>query len=249
MHSLIWFWNTGIHDPSWVQAVAAAALVVLTIMTLFYLRIYVRDTRSLAKTSVDQAGHVSEQTEILRQSVAAAQTSADAAYQQVQMMKDKERARLVLLALGEPQYAAARSDTDQEFVFVGVNMSIINDGETKAFNVRADGSLELNESTEPTREPLVKWEKLQIPEIVRETDAENPLEFTICSAATGDVFKIPQARLLDISNNTSFLWVTGVFVYDDVFGDFHRTPFCYRWKVDRAEHGASKWINHSETSS
>jgi len=72
MHSIEWFWTTGIHDPAWVQAVAAAALVVLTIMTLFYLRIYVRDTRSLAKTSVDQAGNISEQTEILRQSVAAA---------------------------------------------------------------------------------------------------------------------------------------------------------------------------------
>jgi hypothetical protein len=54
MHSLEWFWNTGIHDPAWVQAIAAVALLVLTIVTLIILFIYTWDTHTLAKVSVQQ---------------------------------------------------------------------------------------------------------------------------------------------------------------------------------------------------
>ena len=79
MHSIVWFWTTGIHDPAWVQAFAAIALVLLTIVTLLVLAFYAWDTHTLARTSVHQAGHMSEQTEILRQSVAIAKTAADAA--------------------------------------------------------------------------------------------------------------------------------------------------------------------------
>ena len=42
----------------WVQAVAAIALVVLTLVTLIVLSIYAYDTHTLAKTSVDHAGHM-----------------------------------------------------------------------------------------------------------------------------------------------------------------------------------------------
>jgi hypothetical protein len=54
MHSIVWFWTTGIHDPTWVQAVASVVLVVLTILTLAVLAVYTRDTHTLAKVSVKQ---------------------------------------------------------------------------------------------------------------------------------------------------------------------------------------------------
>lgn len=63
MHSIIWFFTTGIHDPAWVQAIAAVVLVVFTFVTLVYLRIYVRDTRTLAKTSVEQMSIVKKEYE------------------------------------------------------------------------------------------------------------------------------------------------------------------------------------------
>src|SRR5665213_396542 len=58
MHSFVWFWTVGIHDPAWVQAFAAIALVVLTIVTLLVLAFYAWDTHTLARTSVHQAGHM-----------------------------------------------------------------------------------------------------------------------------------------------------------------------------------------------
>src|SRR5580658_3419063 len=57
-HAIQWFFSSGIHDPAWVQAVAAIALVVLTIVTLIVLAFYAWDTHTLAKTSVHQAGHM-----------------------------------------------------------------------------------------------------------------------------------------------------------------------------------------------
>lgn len=54
MHSIEWFWTTGIHDPAWVQAIAAVAVALLTSITLVVLAIYARDTHTLAKVSVAQ---------------------------------------------------------------------------------------------------------------------------------------------------------------------------------------------------
>ena len=53
-HDIQWFFSTGIHDAAWVQAVASVVLVVLTFITLVVLFRYVWDTRTLAKTSVEQ---------------------------------------------------------------------------------------------------------------------------------------------------------------------------------------------------
>jgi hypothetical protein len=54
MHSIIWFFTTGRFDSGWVQAVASVTLVILTIITLFYLKRYVQDTNTLAVSSVAQ---------------------------------------------------------------------------------------------------------------------------------------------------------------------------------------------------
>lgn len=54
MHAIQWFWTSGIHDPAWVQAVAATTLVVLTLVTLTVLGFYAWDTHTLAKMSVEQ---------------------------------------------------------------------------------------------------------------------------------------------------------------------------------------------------
>jgi len=54
----MWFWTTGIHDPAWVQAIAAVVVVAFTFVTLIVLFVYAYDTHTLAKTSVDQAEHM-----------------------------------------------------------------------------------------------------------------------------------------------------------------------------------------------
>lgn len=73
MHSIQWFWSTGIHDPAWVQAVAAIVLVVLSLVTLIVLGFYAWDTHTLAKVSIEQIELVKKEStfETLRRSQAA----------------------------------------------------------------------------------------------------------------------------------------------------------------------------------
>jgi hypothetical protein len=63
LHDFVWFFTTGRFQSDWVQAIAAVVLVVLTFVTLIYLRVYVRDTRTLARTSVAQMGIVKKEYE------------------------------------------------------------------------------------------------------------------------------------------------------------------------------------------
>ncbi len=65
MHSIVWFWTTGIHDPAWVQAFAAIALVGLTLVTLVVLYFYARDTHTLARASVEQINLVKQEQSLL----------------------------------------------------------------------------------------------------------------------------------------------------------------------------------------
>jgi hypothetical protein len=51
MHSIVWLWATGIHDPAWLQAIAAVALLVLTLPTLIALAIYKYFTYRQARAS------------------------------------------------------------------------------------------------------------------------------------------------------------------------------------------------------
>jgi hypothetical protein len=73
MHSIVWFWTIGIHDPAWVQAVASIALVVLSFVTLVVLAMYAWDTDALANSS---------------------KLSADAALLNAQALVNAERARI-----------------------------------------------------------------------------------------------------------------------------------------------------------
>jgi hypothetical protein len=60
-HAIQWFYSTGIHDPAWVQAIAAVAVVALTFLTLIVIFIYAYDTHTLAKTSVQQISLAEQQ--------------------------------------------------------------------------------------------------------------------------------------------------------------------------------------------
>jgi hypothetical protein len=55
LHSIVWFWTTGIHDAAWVQAISSTVLVLLSLVTLCVLAVYAWDTHTLAKSSVEQA--------------------------------------------------------------------------------------------------------------------------------------------------------------------------------------------------
>jgi hypothetical protein len=131
MHSFVWFWTIGIHDPAWVQAGAAIALVLLTLVTLAILVRYAWDTRTLARTSVEQARYITEQTEILRQSVAVAQISARAAKTSADIAAGVSIPTLKVHEFGVGDVGAASAEAF--FQFPKIKITIKNHGQTPAF--------------------------------------------------------------------------------------------------------------------
>jgi hypothetical protein len=72
--------------PNWIQALSAAALVVLTFLSLLVLRGYARDTKTIADKSVEQSQNAQKQ-------VAESQRQADAAMESLRLLKAQTEAR------------------------------------------------------------------------------------------------------------------------------------------------------------
>jgi hypothetical protein len=130
MHPFVWFWTTGIHDPVWLQAFGTIALVVLTLATLIYLRSYVRDTRTLARTSVQQIDKLKEQTEILRQSVATAQVTADAAKTSADVAAGMSIPTLIIHQFGVGD--VGNDSAEAFFQYPKIRITVKNYGQTPA---------------------------------------------------------------------------------------------------------------------
>jgi hypothetical protein len=124
MHSIIWFWTTGIHDPAWVQAFAAIALVLLTFVTLIVLVRYAWDTRILARTSV-------EQIELLRKSIAVAEISADAAKTSADIAASLSIPTLKVHEFGVGNIGSANAETF--FQYPKIRITVKNYGQSPAF--------------------------------------------------------------------------------------------------------------------
>lgn len=115
-HDVRWFLTSGRFDPAWVQAVASVALVILGLVTLIVLCVYAWRVHSLAKSS--------------RLSAEAAKSSAEAGLAQIQLMIDKERARVFVVPSEEPMSMQSNRDYSGKQQF-----TILNVGATPAINV------------------------------------------------------------------------------------------------------------------
>jgi hypothetical protein len=145
----------------------------------------------------------------------AALESANAANSQIQMMKDKERARLVLSPLPLVEIPI-------DFPWQDVQVAMMNLGATDAFNVRIMHRSEITFSeVEPERGEL----RTAVVEVVRPSgDASKvALEITIFPQQWENTI-IAGAKNLYVH-----LW--GTVLYDDIFGDSHSLNFQYVFRI------------------
>ena len=118
LHDIGWFFTIGRFDPDWVQAIASVVLVILSFITLAVLVRYAWDTRTLAIAS--------------NKSADAAVAGSQAALSQIQLMIDKERARIFVVPIEE----AASMITDKQGDGTSKqNVMFFNVGPTPAINV------------------------------------------------------------------------------------------------------------------
>lgn len=176
-----------------------------------------------------EIGHIESQTQILRDSVAAAQKSADAALAQIQMMKEKERARIQV------------TPRDFDIVQIGENdnnhmvIEFLNLGPTNAFNVRAEGDGRFTVKDFDSQE--LEMTDLVLPPVLKPGIPETswvPLWF---DGRAGDEVRHMQAK--------TTIEMKGVIEYDDVFGEghkssFHFQMFVYGWERSKAHPNTAK---------
>jgi hypothetical protein len=162
-----------------------------------------------------QAGHMAEQTGVLRGSVEAAQKSANAALAQIQAMKDRERARLVL----RPKPLTEIEDNRHRLVAPRLEFEIENFGYSHAFDVAVEGRCEI--TTDSVAPPKGNVASYSVVGIVR--TGEQVGRGSLAIVATDEMWE--NTIRPGASSLYAHLW--GVLRYRDVFGDWHSPSFQY----------------------
>jgi len=151
--------------------------------------------------------------------------SASAALEQIQLIKEKERARIVVTVLRPDQI---------NFGFIGnrIDIHIKNTGFSQAQNVTSEGKASVEvKGFDPAIGPDI--EDLALPSVMRPEEA--PVETWVW-------FSIPEewSEEIGIANPSITIRVRGTVQYEDIFGDRHATPF----KLVLTHPRTRKWIGN-----
>ena len=130
---------------------------------------------------------------------------------------------------------------DENMRMLSLHIGIANDGETKAFNVRASGHVRWG--TMKVGE-IYGSNDLNIPAIIRDATADNPVRVSMVKKGT-DVIAIDIRVWGDINVGEAQLRIGGKITYDDVFGDSHETPFEYLWVPGEYMSRPPRWVDQS----
>lgn len=197
-----------------------------------------------------QAGHMERQTKILEDSVAAAHASANAATAQIQMMREKERARISIADLATaPDFENPPYEVNgKKMRFMQSWIKVHNNGPTHAYNV--SGRVFRTVESPNTIASMNKRCVMTVPSVIRADTLDKPIELE----ALQGMFEEDIAKVRDCTEDgPQVLFLLGEIIYEDVFGESHITPFNFRWEASGLiEEGqwqdTSEWIDESSSS-
>jgi hypothetical protein len=168
---------------------------------------------AVAKESAD-AARVTAKAAALN--AIAAEESAKAANAQIQMVRNKERARISVSVSNEEFEVGGPFSMDTKII------KISNDGLTSAFNVRAKGEIIVQPSEVLT--PMYPMLPLGgVPSVIRANDEPTATEVTFLQEI--------DPLEMESSQERRCFHISGAVEYDDVFGEGHTTTFRYRLKI------------------
>jgi hypothetical protein len=173
-------------------------------------------------------------------------------------MKDRERARLSILTILKP-LLAYNSRTAIGEIPLKISMFIINDGNSWAFNIRAEGHFDIEKLFDDPEvcvsDESLDWYRLDMPTTIRSIGKESQTEVFVThmpdTKKDSYAIKIETANALRSGELT--LKIGGEITYEDAFGDEHKTRFFYVWDVNGDEGVGgwgmdSRWVNLSAES-
>ena len=193
-----------------------------------------------ADTLTIQAGHMAGQ-------IAEAKSQVALMAEQNKNAKDRQRARLVIRHTQDPEIGAPESILDNHRP-LWVSVFAENIGQSKAFNARASGVV--NFIADPEKGVHEDGFFRAFPQII---DAESEkirlslagfgIEFEDIDS-TSDSLAISQELTQQLLDGKTFIQASGLLAYQDIFGDWHRTPFRFIWKA-RGNSEGKVWPNRS----
>ena len=184
------------------------------------------------------------QRTLMSSTLNAIKRQADLMAEQNKTVRDRERARISTLEPSKPEFKPAGSFFGENNVPVVIRIPVINDSDTRAFNVEAVGMLRIDPNSAGKFDP--NGITLNIPKIIR-VGIEHPIEVTVTGmeprvgVMTSGFTIISKALADDVKEGRKSLRIMGVIFYEDVFGDSHETPFSYLWEVP-AYDSTGEWV-------
>lgn len=173
-----------------------------------------------------------------RKAAEATQEGARATAEQSANMMALERAILsVIFPPNDPHiYDLLMEDTDgKTYQSLEVFINIINEGETRAFNVKASGYI-LIEPIQIGKAYASHGNEFAIPKVIRSATIDNPVRIAVCPSGFGTSIQVRSGDCVAIQTGRKPLHIVGTISYEDVFGKPHHTPFWYTWQV-RTDNG------------
>jgi hypothetical protein len=220
----------------WISAALTGigiAGIIVGIRTLFYLRKQAGEMRLQRKAMVLTLNEIKKQAELMK-----AQTKAAC---------DRERARLSIYEV-DPPHIALNSDLVKPDIPLRVSLTIVNDGNSIAFNVRAKGHTSIRRIVTEHELNAIEddpndWYELAIPSTIRATGSASKtiINVTHMAGVMDELFEaIDEATAKSLKNGHASLIIGGEITYEDLFGEEHKTPFFFLW-VNSGEVGAGAW--------
>lgn len=170
------------------------------------------------ETMQNQVLEMGKQTRLLERSVSVAEKSADAAAANIQIFKDKERARLRI------EVRDLRLELDSPIGRHVVASTIFHDGLTNAINV--DGHARAVVSDQLELLPAEGSWPMLLPQVIKTKD--DPIQVHT-PFYTNLGFKLSPEQVEAINTDKAFMHFFGQIRFEDVFGDRWVLRFRRRW--------------------
>jgi hypothetical protein len=198
-----------------LQALALFGTVVIGIRQEKILHGAWKEIHSQARHMSRQADLMSRNNVITLATVRAAQESARVANAQIQMVKDKERARISV------SVSIQEFEVNPAYSFDAIPIEIANDGTTSAFGVRAQGNIFGQPGDNVPH--MGSFIPITIPDVIRADNAPTQAEIILVQDINFTGF--------DESPLPYFFHIGGIVEYKDVFGESHQTTFRFRLQI------------------
>jgi hypothetical protein len=204
----------------------------------------VRTLRAIERQVLEMKG----QRRLMAGQIAEAKLQAALLAEQNKNAKDRERARLVIRHVKDPEIGKPEHILEGR-VPLWVRFPVENIGNSKALNARASAVVDI--ISDPEKGTYGEGFFQVFPQIVDDGSEKHWLTLTGFGSefddlgSSSDFLSLPQGIVTQVREGKKvFIQASGLLVYEDIFGDSHRTPFRLVWK-SRGDDSGETWLNRS----